>query len=229
MQNKNKSIKQWNDDEKPRERLALHGASSLSDSELIAILLGGGTAGRTAIDLARELLSKYSNLSELAKSDFSKFKLINGIGPAKAITLAAAFELSKRVNFTPINNGKTFKNTIDLAEYYIPKLRNEAKEKLILLLMTPKMQIFREEVVSIGVLDSVLIHPREVFSLAIAEKAHSIVVLHNHPSGNPTPSYQDREITKKLVKAGNIISIPLKDHIIIAGDSYFSFVKEGLI
>ena len=229
MQNKNKSIKEWKDDEKPRERLVLHGAGSLSDAELIAIILGGGTVGKTAIDLARELLDKYSSLSELSKSDFSKFKSISGIGPAKAVTLAAAFELSKRLTKSPTNSGKVFTRTYELVEYFIPKFRNEVQEKLILLLMNPKMQVFREELISIGLLDSVLIHPREVYSLAIAEKAHSIIIIHNHPSGNPTPSHQDKEITKRLIQAGNIINIPLRDHIIIAGDSYFSFLKEGLM
>ncbi len=223
------SIKNWRDDEKPRERLMQYGASSLSDTELLAIIIGGGTIGKTAIDVARELINKFSSLNKIAQSDFSEFKSINGIGPAKAVTLAAAMELSKRINESPINTKKIYKSTTDLTDYYIPKFQNEKKEKFIAILLNSKLQIIRESTISVGLVDRVLIHPREVFHIAIAEMAHSIILMHNHPSGIPDPSFEDKEITKKLVESGKILNIQVRDHIIIAGNRFYSFLANGLI
>ena len=223
------SIKNWRDDEKPRERLMQYGASSLSDTELLAILIGGGTTGKTAIDVARELINKFSSMDKLAKCDYSEFKSISGIGPAKAVTLAAALELSKRINESPVNTKKIYKSTSDLTEYYIPKFKNEKIEKFIAILLNSKLQVIREYVISVGLVDRVLIHPREVFQIAIAEMAHSIILIHNHPSGSPEPSYEDTEITKKLVESGKILNIQVRDHIIIAGTRFYSFLANGLI
>lgn len=223
------AIRDWRKDERPRERLALHGAATLSDAELLAILIGSGSKGFSALDAARELLKSHSELSILASRDISDFKQVSGIGQAKAITLAAAFELAKRVQSEPFSKKKTINGPEDIAAYFIPRMRGRMQENFVVLLLNTANQVFRETVVSSGILNSSIVHAREVFRTAISESAASVILLHNHPSGNCTPSKEDIEITKKLAQAGDIIDIKVLDHVIIAGDDYTSFVKLGLM
>lgn len=222
-----KSIKEWRNDDKPREKLLAKGPQFLSDSELLAILIREGTRNYSAIDLSKILLDKYNNLSELAKCDWSEFKTIKGIGEAKACILASLFELSKRIKTEPFSNLNTIKSPQNIADYYIPKLSGERKETFWTLLLNTANVIFREKIISEGILNATIIHPREVFRFAITESAASIILLHNHPSGNPMPSPEDIKITKELVNAGKIINIEVLDHIIIAGSSYTSLKQSG--
>lgn len=222
-------IRDWRDDEKPRERMMLHGPEVLSDSELIAIILGSGTIGRSAIDIGRDLLAKYSSLNELAKCDFSEFKNISGIGNAKAVTLSAAFELSRRIEIAPFSGKKVFRSPEDIADYYIPRLRDLRIEVFKILLLNSSNQIFRDLTITEGILNMSVVHPREVFRTAISESAASIILMHNHPSGNPEPSKEDLKITEQIVAAGKIIGIKVLDHLIIAGDKFTSFVSLGII
>ena len=202
---------------------------ALSDAELIAIIFGTGTQGRTAIDLAQSMFIHFGNLLSLARCDYSEFKKINGIGNAKAVTLSAVFELSRRIEIPPFSEKKIFRSPEDIANYYIPRYRDSRIEVFKILLLNSANQIFREVVVSEGSLNLSIVHPREVFRLAITESAASVVLMHNHPSGNTSPSNEDIKITKQLVSAGDILGIRVIDHIIIAGNNFTSFVSLGLI
>lgn len=231
-QNKNYdflSIKDWNEDERPRERLMKYGAEALSDAELIAIIFGTGTLGKTAIDISRQVLVEFGNLLSLAKCDFSEYKKVNGIGNVKAVTLAAVFELSRRIEIPPFSEKRIFRSPEDIAAYYIPRYRDNRIEVFKILLLNSSNQIFREVVVSEGSLNLSIVHPREVFRIAITENAAAVMLMHNHPSGNPEPSTEDLKITRQLVNAGEILGIKVLDHIIIAGNQYTSFLSKGLI
>lgn len=228
-ENKPLSIKDWSADDLPREKLTLHGASTLSDSELLAIILAKGTKGLNVIDLSKEMLKKFGGLNNLASADLSEFKHFRGVGPTKAVTLAAVFEMGKRIEAQPFWKNRVVRSPDDIARSYIPRFIGKQTEVFKVLLLNSANVIFREITVSEGTLNASLVHPREVFRLAITERAASIIVMHNHPSGNQQPSQSDIEITNQLVEAGKIIGIQLVDHLIIAGDSYFSFVKKGLL
>ncbi|TAL68723.1 MAG: JAB domain-containing protein [Bacteroidetes bacterium] len=224
-----KSIRNWKEDERPRERLIRHGGASLSDSELLAILISSGTKGFSALDASRKLLNKYSSITNLVSCDLSELKKTKGVGSAKAVKLAAAFEIARRIKAEPFSQKKIFRTPEEVAYYYIPKFHGERVETFFILLLNSANQIFREEVVAKGTLNSSIVHPREVFRFAITESAAGIILIHNHPSGNSEPSKEDLLITKQLVEAGKIIDIKVLDHIIIAGESFTSFAQKGLI
>lgn len=224
-----KRIKDWHDDDKPREKLVSIGAEYLSDAELLAILIKTGTKQYSALDIAKELLSNFGSLSALVKCDYSQFREPKGMGDVKAITLAAAFEISRRVESKPFDRKKTINSPDDVAKYYINKLKDESIEKFYTLLLNSANQIIREVLISKGSINESIVHPREVFKIAITESAASIILLHNHPSGNPMPSHPDKEITKRLMKSGKTLGIEVLDHIIIAGARYTSMKSEGLM
>ena len=223
------SIKNWNEDDKPREKLMKLGAESLSDSELLAILIGHGTKGFSAIDVAKDMLLTFESLSNLVNIQPKRLQKIKGIGFTKSIIFAAAFEIAKRVKYDNSSFYSQFKTPEDVAKYYIPRMSGLKKEQFRIVMLNTSNKIYKEVTVSEGTLSSSLVHPREVFKEAIIESAASIMLVHNHPSGNPEPSREDILITDKLVAAGEIIGIKVLDHIIIAGDNYVSFVKLGLI
>ena len=224
-----KSIRNWKADERPRERLIQHGANSLSDSELLAILISSGTRGFSALDASRELLNKYKSITNLVSCDLSELKKTKGVGPAKAVKLSAAFEIARRIKIEPFSQKKIFRTPEDVARYYIPRFHGERVETFFILLLNSANQIFREEIIAKGTLNSSIVHPREVFRYAITESAAGIILIHNHPSGNSDASKEDLLITKQLVEAGKIIDIRILDHIIIAGEEYLSFAQKGLI
>ncbi len=224
-----RSIREWRVDEQPRERLRRHGATTLSDSELLAVILGTGTRGVNALDAARLLLNTYGSLDQLLRRDVSEFCAVPGIGPGKALSLVAAFELSRRLESAPFDTKRVVRNAKDIANYYIPLLRGALHESFRALHLNSANQVVREIVVSEGSLNASIVHPREVFRRAITESAASIIVLHNHPSGNTEPSREDLLITKQLKEAGAIIDIKVLDHIIIAGDQFTSFAERGLM
>lgn len=224
-----KSIKEWRPDDRPREKLKLHGATALSETELLAILIRSGAKGFSALDAAKKLLENHEDLTKLASCDESEFRSVHGIGDAKAVTLAACFEIGKRIEIRPTPKRKKITQPEDIANIYIPKLRSERTEVFKVLLLNSANEIFREVNASQGILNASIVHPREVFRIAITESAASIILLHNHPSGNPEPSEEDKQITTQLVEASKIIEIKILDHIIIAGNKFTSFTKEGLI
>ncbi len=209
-------------DQRPRERLKANGVESLSDSELLAILLQNGTFGENVIDMSNRLISSFG-LEKLNSLSLKEIMKIKGIGPAKASKLLASFELSKRVNSGKICE-KVVKNSSDIAKYYMEKLKDKKKEYFIAVFLDSKNKIIKDEVISIGTLNSSLVHPREVFKEAIKNSANSIILVHNHPSGDCEPSNEDIKITQKLTDASNMLNIQFLDHIIL-GDNYWKSVK----
>lgn len=217
-------------DDRPREKLLLRGAQNLTDAELLAILLRTGTKGKSVIAIAQEIISKEDNLAKLAVKSTSELVKIQGIGKDKAATLLAAFEISRRI----LSQGKWYSqkkitSPKDVAEIFIPLLRDELKEQFIVVCLNSANKIIKYEKISVGNLNSSIVHPREVFKAAIENNSASIILIHNHPSENPEPSNEDISITKKLVEAGKIMDILIFDHIIIAGGSFTSFIERRLI
>lgn len=223
------TVKELPPDDRPREKLLLRGPQSLSDAELVAILLRTGKKGKSVLDIARELINSEGNLAMLATKTVASLQKVSGIGKDKAATLAAAFELSRRI----LSQQKWFTNKKitspeEVAEIFIPILRDDNKEKFIVVCLNSANKIIKHEIISVGNLNSSIVHPREIFKVAIDNSAASIILLHNHPSGNPEPSTEDIRITKKIVETGKIMDIPVFDHLIIAGETYTSFVEKRL-
>ncbi len=217
-------------EDRPREKLILRGPQNLSDAELLAILLRTGKKGKSVVSIANEMIITNRNLAFLASKTLSDFMRIDGIGKDKAATLLAAFEISRRVlSQSKLFNERKITSPQDVAEIFIPLLRDELKEKFILVCLNSANKIIAKEEISIGNLNSSVVHPREIFKAAIDHRSASIILLHNHPSGNPEPSNEDISITKKIVESGKILDIPVFDHIIIAGNSFTSFVERRLI
>ncbi|HTY10667.1 MAG TPA: DNA repair protein RadC [Bacteroidota bacterium] len=222
-------IKDWPRNERPREKLINVGPELLSDAELLAILIGSGSGKVTALDLAKTLFIEKGTLRGLAGMAVADLKQFKGIGDAKAVTIAAAFELARRLQSSPEIERKMIRSPADIAEQFIPSLRDLQQEVFLVVLLNSANKIIREITITKGLLNSSLTHPREVFRHAILEHAASVILMHNHPSGNPEPSQEDVSITKQIVEAGKVIGIPVHDHIIIAGANFTSFAERGLM
>ncbi len=217
-------------DDRPREKLLLRGAQSLTDAELIAILLRTGTKGISVIEIAQQLVKKYINLSQLATQSAQTLQKNLSIGKDKSATLLAAFEISRRVESqSKWFSNKTIVSPSDVADIFIPLMRDEVKEKFIVISLNSANKIIRYNIISVGNLTGSIVHPREVYKIAIENNSASIILLHNHPSGNIEPSNEDIQITKKLVEAGKILDINVFDHIIIGGNQFNSFVERRII
>ncbi len=211
--------------ERPRERLGRCGAEALSDQELVALLLGTGYSGRGVMDLAAALLEGFPN--GLSSADFAALCRVKGVGPARAAALVAAFELARR---SAKPDSRPCLDTPARVSEAVPLVvRESRKEHLLAFYLNARSQLIFQETVSIGTLSASLVHPREVFSPAVAHSAAAVVVAHNHPSGDCSPSADDRDTTRRLVRAGELLGIPLLDHIIVAGDRFFSFRERGLL
>jgi DNA repair protein RadC len=222
-------IKDWPENERPREKLIHAGPDTLTEAELLAILIGSGTGKITAVDLAKRLLVEYKNLRAIAGLDVGDLQHFKGIGEARAVSIVAAFELARRLHSLPEEERHVIRTPDDVAERFIPRLRDMKQEVFIVLLLNSANRIMKEVTVTRGLLNSSLTHPREVFRSAIVESAASVILLHNHPSGNPEPSQEDISITKQIVEASKVVGIPVHDHIIIADNSYTSFADRGLL
>lgn len=217
-------IKHWKIDDRPREKLESRGAKSLSDAELLAIIINNGTRNKSALDLAKEILHSVDNdLTKLTKKDFAFYKQFDGIGKAKAVSIAAAIELGARFNFIKLSSLPSFRSPKDIADLMIPEFLGEVKEKFVILLLNSKLQVIRKITLSVGGVTNSIVEPIEVFKPAILENSHRIIAVHNHPSGDPSPSQSDVTITKLLYDGGKLLQIELVDHIIIAADKYYSF------
>lgn len=217
-------------DDRPREKMFLRGLQSLSDAELLAILLRTGYKGNTVIDLSRSLLLKYGNLSRMASLSAEALVKDKGIKRDKAAALMAAFEISRRIasqNKTIFDTRITSPN--DLAGIFIPMLRDEVKEVFMVVCLNSANKIVKYDRVSVGSLNCSIVHAREIFKVAIENNSANIILVHNHPSGNTEPSNEDIAVTRKLVEAGKILDIQVFDHLIVAGNSYLSFVEKRLL
>jgi DNA repair protein RadC len=225
-------IKQWPADERPREKLLKKGAAALSDAELLALLLRTGDAAdaKSAIDLGRELLSRCDgNLRSLAQAELAELQQVKGLGLAKAASLKAAFTLAARFQARPLVTLDRFTSPAQIFDYFHHELRDARKELFLVLLLDGKNRITRKVNVSEGSLNQSIVHPREVFAPAVRESAAAVLFVHNHPSGDPAPSREDREITRRLKEAGELLGIRVLDHVIIGDGSYYSFVESGLL
>lgn len=216
--------------ERPVEKTITKGASALSNSELLAILLGSGTREKSAIGLAEDIISKdKSGISHLAESSVQELMSINGVGQSKAARIVAAVELGKRISTAPRVKRMGVESSDDIARLFIEDMRYEKREIFKALLLNPRGEIISIETVSVGELTSTLVHPREVFSQAVKRSAAGIVFVHNHPSGNPEPSEEDIKTTERLAACGKLLGIVVIDHIIIGDGQYCSMQSLGLM
>ncbi|HEU5219960.1 MAG TPA: DNA repair protein RadC [Gemmatimonadales bacterium] len=216
--------------DRPRERLWAHGAQALTASELLAILLGTGGGGRTALELAAQLLRPVEgSLRRLAARPAGEVLQTPGVGPAKGGRLLAALELGARLSREARPALPRIRSPEDVMRVVGPRLRDLAVEEFHLLALDSQSQVTRDVLITRGLLNSSLVHPREVFRAAIAEAAAGIILVHNHPSGDPTPSADDQAVTRQLVAAGELLDMPVYDHVIVAGDRFTSFATRGLL
>lgn len=214
--------------ERPRERLLQVGASFLSNAELLAILLRTGSSNESVLHLAQKILAELETLHNLHDVTIEELTKIKGIGPAKAVQIKAAIELGKRIVLQSPIDRVSIRSPKDVAHYIMEEMRYLKQEHFIALLLNTKNQIIGKETITVGTLNSSLVHPREVFKPAIKKSSSAMIVVHNHPSGDPTPSKEDIDVTHRLVNAGELIGIDVLDHIVIGDNAYISLKEKGL-
>ncbi len=222
------SIAQWPETERPRERLLTQGSQTLTDAQLLAILLRIGRHGFSAVQVGMDILDRLGGVAGLAQCGIEELCAVPGVGEAKAAQLKAALELGKRALAGPLTKGTKITSSRDLFTHYHPTLRDLRHEVFKVILLDAKHAIMRDMTVSEGSLTLSIVHPREVFTLAVKESAAAAVIfLHNHPSGDPTPSQEDRVLTARLVSAGEILGIRVLDHLVVGDGRYVSFADQG--
>jgi DNA repair protein RadC len=233
METSNKSstsIKNWAVDDRPREKLLTKGKEALSDSELIAILLNSGSGKESAIDVAKNVLRLGGdNLDELGKVSIKELMSVKGIGTARAVTLVAALELGRRRHSSMILDKKRVRTSNELAEFLKASLKDHAYEVFAVVFLNRSNKVKHFEIISKGGLTHTIVDPRIVFLKALEVQATSLVLCHNHPSGNLKPSRADEEITAKLKSAGKLLDINVIDHLIVSDEGYYSFADEGMM
>lgn len=216
--------------DRPRERLFRLGPGALTASELLAILLSTGSSGRSALDLAGALLAGGGQgVAALARRPVAELARTTGIGSAKAARVAAALELGRRLQEEGRGDRPRIKTPADVYRWFAPRLADLAAEEFHVLALDTQSGVLRDLLITRGILNSSLVHPREVFRGAIAEAAAGIIVVHNHPSGDPTPSANDRAVTRQLVDAGRVLDVPVYDHVVIGAGRYVSFAESGML
>jgi DNA repair protein RadC len=214
--------------DRPRERLDAVGPEALSDAELTALLLRTGGRGADALAVASRLLERHGGLLGLARASPRELRCAAGVGPAKQATLRAAFELGRRLAAGRLAPGTALRGPADVFRHFHPMLRDAAHERFLVVLLDGRHRLLRHELVSQGTLTASLVHPREVFRPALRESAAALVLVHNHPSGDPAPSAEDREVTARLVRAGELLGVPVIDHVVVAERGYASLRETGL-
>lgn len=224
------SIKNWSEDERPREKMLLKGAAALSDAELLAILISSGTKEKSALDLAREVLGlAQNNLHELGRLGVLELQKTKGIGEARAITIAAALEIGRRRQMGEALQRTAITQSGDAAEIAIPLMRDLSHEVFCVFYLNQSNKILRYEIISSGGLTGTVADIRIMLKNALLQNANKLIIAHNHPSGNLQPSHADKELTRKLKEAAEYMDIKLLDHLIIAGTNYLSMADEGII
>jgi DNA repair protein RadC len=227
------TIKEMPEDARPRERLERSGPGSLSNQELLAIILStGSTAGGkkyTAIDLATQLLKKFESLKGIAQADFEQLKEVSGIGPAKACQVMAAFELGRRVAIFSGDSKPVIRHPTDVFEYFSTHMSLLTREEFLVVVLDTKNRLIKYEFISKGTLNASIVHPRDVFRVAIIHSAAAVILLHNHPSGDPTPSQEDLDLTRRLVEVGKLMGINVLDHLVIGGAKFVSMKEMRLL
>lgn len=221
-------IKKLPIEERPREKLIKYGSKTLTNSELLAIILRTGNKKENVLNLSNKLFEKY-NLKSLSRVKITSLKNQLGIGDAKACQIMACFELGRRLSAFNDNQKPFIKTAKDIAKLFIPDMGSLEKEHFKGIYLDSRKRMIKQEIIFIGSLNESVIHPREIFKIALDENAAAIILLHNHPSGDPNPSSFDIQITQELMKAGNLLGIEVLDHIIIGGKKYFSLREKGLV
>ncbi|MCM1987752.1 RadC family protein [Methanococcoides seepicolus] len=215
-------------EDRPRERLLKHGPGFLSNAELLSVILRTGSKDENVVSMSSRILSEY-NLKQLSQANISQLTKIRGIGPAKATQIAAVFELARKLEIFTDDPKRKIRSANDVYSLLYPRHRELKKEHLTALYLDTKNNIIKEEVISIGSLNANIVHPREVFKSALMESSASVILTHNHPSGDPAPSREDIAVTEKLVEGGKILGISVLDHVIIGDGRYVSLKEEGYI
>ncbi len=213
--------------DRPRERLEQKGARALADAELLALVLRTGDRKRDAWTIARIALDRFGGLDGLAAATGRALEATPGLGPAKAASLRAAIELARRIVDEPLERGQPIRSPADVQRHFRGRLRDHHRESFHVLLLDGRHRLISTEEVSVGTLTASLVHPREVFRDAIRNAAAALVLVHNHPSGDPSPSAEDRSVTERLRSAGLLLGIRVLDHVIVADSGYFSFRESG--
>ena len=211
----------------PRERLDRLGLHSLSDAELIALILRTGTRDADAMTLSRRLLSEAGGIPGLAEISLNELSARRGMGFAKSASILASRELGRRLAEGRLERGAMIRSAEDVYEHFAQRMRWHQQEEFAVLLLDGRNRVIRESIISQGTLNASLVHPREVFRSAVREAAASLVLVHNHPSGDPAPSAEDRRVTRRLVEAGKVVGIRVVDHVVVADQGYYSFREEG--
>jgi DNA repair protein RadC len=223
-------LSRWPQGEGPRERLLALGAGELSTAQLLAVLLRtGGRPGQTALELARALLARLGDLPELAQASPEELQAVPGLGPAGAAVVAAALELGRRAARTSEGPRPLFGSAAAAAAWLIPRMAHLRKEHFVALLLDGKNRLIREVRISEGSLTASVVHPREAFLPAVRASAAGVIFAHNHPSGDPTPSAEDRAVTAQLREAGRLLGIAVLDHLVVGTGRYRSLAEEGLL
>lgn len=230
QQEERKSIKKWEPEDRPREKMMQKGVQALTNAELLAILIQNGTKNKSALDLAKELLAySHQELNELAKLGIKTIMTIKGIGQAKAIILIAALEIGRRKQLDSAIKKKHIRNSKDAAALLAPLISDLPHEAFCVIYLNTANKVLHYEQISTGGLAATIVDIRMIMKNALQWLASGLIIAHNHPSGNLRPSREDRQITQKLTEAAGLLDIKLNDHIIIGGNSYFSFVDEGIL
>ena len=230
MQEHKYSIRNWAEDDRPREKLRLRGAENLSDSELVAILISHGTREKSAVDLAREVLQLGKNtLNGLGKLSVKELTRIKGIGEAKAVTIAAALEIGRRRQANTYMEKPVVKYSGEIAQYMQALLKDHHHEVFVVVFLNRANRINHYEIISEGGITGTVADPRIILKKALEEDAVSIILCHNHPSGNLSPSRADEDLTRKIKEASGYFDIKVLDHIIVSEEGYFSFADEGIL
>lgn len=213
--------------DRPRERLGRLGADALADAEILALILRTGSRHEDAATVARNLLATLGGLDGLASASGPAIEGVPGLGPAKAASVRAALELAHRVASRCLKPGALFRGPEDVQAHFESRLRERRREAFHVVLLDGRSRLISVEEISVGTLTASLVHPREVFREAIRSAAGSLLLVHNHPSGDPRPSSEDREVTSRLCSVGELVGIPVVDHVIVSEGGYFSFREEG--
>lgn len=216
-------------EERPREKLKILGAGALSNAELLAILLRVGGRNESAVQVATRILARGGGLRKLPELSLEELQENKGIGPDKAVMIKAALELGSRLATAPREELGSITTPRQAADLFMEELRYKKKEYFKILLLNTKNNIISREEISVGSLSASIVHPREIFNIPMRKSAASVILFHNHPSGDPSPSREDLEVTRRLVDAGNILGISVRDHIIIGDGCFFSFRERGLL
>ncbi len=222
-------IKYWPENERPRERAKNYGIESLSNAELLAIIIGKGTKDLSAVDLGRELLRRFKNLKGLGNAHIEDLKKIKGIKDAKALAISAIFELARRYQSSKEEWKWVLSSPEEVYDYYSPKLSHLTHEEFHVAILDTRNTLIKDHLVSKGILDATVVHPREIFMEVLRYPCAGIILVHNHPGGNPEPSDEDIGLTRRIVEAGRIFGIDVLDHVIVCQGKYVSFRARSII